>query len=211
MYTITGNIATAGMLSAGDTITVDYQACIDTDGIRVDGVFAMSITNFSGDLLSGMILLAVDVTLTTFVVDDGLNPATVSGTVSLTIDTRNAPVSSVAISTNSLTVASGTLTNTLSNFTTTQTVDQSATNVTSTLSGTLSSSAFAGEVNFTTSAVLMSNGSEFAFSGEIVITGANGGTITVTAIDNVSVQITIDLDGDGAVDETVNSTWSALT
>jgi len=210
--TLSGDIANAATLTAGDNYSFAFVDCDQGDGVVIDGIFALAITSFSGDLLSGMILLGIEVTVTGFEVDDGTDIATMNGRVQMEMDLRDPTVTSVSISTTSMTVADGTSSQTLIDFSIVQTFDSSANTLyTLDISGSLSSSAFNGRIDFSTTALLQNDGGEYAFSGEVVITGTNDTSVTVFVLGTVSVELRIDLDGNGSVDETVITTWDELS
>jgi hypothetical protein len=51
---------------------------------------------------------------------------------------------------------------------------------------------------------------ENPISGALRIIGADDGSITVTALDETSVELQVDTDGDGSVDATIMTTWTEL-
>ncbi|MEM8769962.1 MAG: hypothetical protein AAGE43_21210, partial [Pseudomonadota bacterium] len=51
---------------------------------------------------------------------------------------------------------------------------------------------------------------ETPISGVLRIVGLDGGSILVTALDEVNVQLEVDEDGDGTVDVTIMTTWDEL-
>jgi hypothetical protein len=42
------------------------------------------------------------------------------------------------------------------------------------------------------------------------VTGAEGGTVTLVALNETDVQLLVDIDGDGNTDVTINTTWAVL-
>jgi len=46
--------------------------------------------------------------------------------------------------------------------------------------------------------------------GVRVVTGAANSSETITAVDSINITIDIDADGNGTVDQTINTTWGAL-
>ena len=50
----------------------------------------------------------------------------------------------------------------------------------------------------------------YPHTGELLITG-DSSSARLIALDDVNVRIEIDGDGDGAVDDTIDTTWVALT
>ncbi len=79
------------------------------------------------------------------------------------------------------------------------------------VAGTLTSTAFSGAVTFDTTVLLQGTGNGFAFTGQVLITGANGATIRVIVLDSAFVRLEVDLNGDGTADEIVDKSWEELT
>ena len=208
--TTSGTLASSTTLSAGDQITLSFSDCDDGTTV-VNGVFSMRIASLTGDLVSGMFTLGIDVTLTAFQVLEAGETVTANGGVSFTTDTTSSPTITTTITTDSLTVTGGGASNTLLDYLMTQVVSDVTSEYSLEASGTLMSSAFSGSVSFETQVALQGTGTDFAVSGELLITGANGATIHVIVLDGVSVRLEVDLDGDAETDEIVDATWADLT
>ncbi len=208
--TTSGTLASSTTLSAGDQITLSFSDCDDGTTV-VNGVFSMRIASLTGDLVSGMFTLGIDVTLTDFQVLEAGETVTANGGVSFTTDTTSSPTITTTITTDSLTVTGGGASNTLLDYLMTQVVSDVTSEYSLEASGTLTSSAFSGSVSFETQVALQGTGTDFAVSGELLITGANGATIHVIVLDGVSVRLEVDLDGDAETDEIVDATWADLT
>ena len=106
----------------------------------------------------------------------------------------------------------GTTTETVTNFSTSQTVDTSVQPEPYTLSasGTVNSTALSGSVTYTTTVTFQGAGGGYPFAGEMLLTGANGATIRLIALDETNVRIETDTDGDGVVDDTEDTTWDDI-
>lgn len=206
--TVSGNIASPGALSANDTIVSDFASCIEGD-TTVTGRFSMRVTTFSGDLASGTFTLGVDVTLASFQVTVGGDAATVSGSIAISIGATAGGTVTVTVTSSSISVTEGGATHTLTQYSSTRTL--SAGSFTLDVHGALTSTDFSGSVTFSTTTLLQGTDGAFAFVGQLVITGANGATIKVTALDGTLVRIEVDTNGDGVVDATIDTTWSDLT
>jgi len=207
--TVSGNVANPTTLSVNDTINLVFSACDDGAGV-VNGTYAMRITSFSGDLVSGSFSFGVTVTLTDFQVVEGGEIVTANGDVSISLDTGTLPTLTVSVTANSLSVSTGTSSQTLSNFSVTETVDDVTLAYMMDASGSLTSSAFTGSVTFATAASLQGDGLGYAFSGELTITGAGSASISVLVLDDVFVRLEIDLNGDGIAEEIVDTTWDEV-
>lgn len=77
-------------------------------------------------------------------------------------------------------------------------------------SGTLDSSDLGGAVDFSTPVSFEGFDNNFPSAGSLLVEGDGGTSARLTALDEVNVRIELDTDGDGAVDETIDTTWQAL-
>jgi hypothetical protein len=204
--TFTAVIRNEGTLTEGDTITFEFTDCVEGES-TTNGMFAMNIIDFSGDFLTDF-SFTVEVELTDFSVTLDGETATAAGTLDLTLAATQMG-SSIEIGSDSFTVEAGGATHSLSGYLFAQTVQTNG-DFTIELSGTLTSSAFSGAVDFETTVTLDGFGTAFAYGGEIVITGAENATITVTPVSETMVHLDIDLDGDGVPDESADLSWDEL-
>jgi len=204
---LSGNIGSQGTLSPNDTIVFDFASCVEGDA-TVDGRFSMQVTSFSGDL-GGTFMLGVNVTLSSFKVTVGNAAATVVGSIAISISAVGASSVSTTVTSSSISVTEGGATHTLSHYSSSRTLASGLFSLD--VSGTLTSTNFAGSVTFDTATRLQGTDGSFAFAGQIVITGANGATIKVTALDGTFVRLEVDTNGDGVVDATADVHWTDLT
>jgi hypothetical protein len=75
---------------------------------------------------------------------------------------------------------------------------------------TIAGSQLGGEVTFDTTVPFTGTDPDDPDAGTLVVTGAEGATLTLVAIDNIDVQILVDLEGDGNTDATILTTWDVL-
>jgi hypothetical protein len=78
-------------------------------------------------------------------------------------------------------------------------------------SGTLATVNLGGSVRYTTTTTFQGIGSDYPSSGVMVVTGAANSSETITAVDSISVTIDVDADGNGTVDQTINTTWDVAS
>ncbi|HEU4619723.1 MAG TPA: hypothetical protein VFV10_16920 [Gammaproteobacteria bacterium] len=208
--TLSGNLSNLVTLTVGDTLTLDFANCDDGTSV-IDGAFSMKITSLSGDLTSGMFVLGVDVTVTALRITENGETVTANGSISFVTDSTQSPIVTTTVTANTLTVTGAGATNTLRDFSSTEVVDSVTTEYSLSSHGTLTSTAFSGSVTFETNASFQGTGDDHPVSGEIVITGAKGGSIDLVVLDGVSVRLNLDLNGDGQIDETSDATWDELT
>ncbi len=211
--TISGDIANPDTLTAGDFFNVDWNNCDDGQGQVIDGLIVYSITSYEVDATTGGSLLGITLTLTAFQVTAGADFYSADGDVSFTLDSRTPPISVATMSGSTFTVSSNGSTETLSNFsaTVTENAGMFPSGYTTVAMGTVTSTQFDGSVTYDTPVPFQSIGEAYPYTGELLITGANNATLRLIALDEVSVRIEADYDGDGAVDETIDTTWDALT
>ena len=61
-----------------------------------------------------------------------------------------------------------------------------------------------------TISTLQSFGDDYPYDGEIEIVGANNASIRIIALDATTVRLEVDSNGDGTVDDVIDTTWDAL-
>jgi len=205
--TLSGNLANPATLSPNDTITFDYASCVEGD-TTTNGRFSMRVSSFSGDPDSGTFGFGVTTTITSFQVTVAGETATVNGSVSISINMAGSTVTTTVTS-SSISVGDGSSTHTLRDYSSIQTLTSGS--FTLDVHGSLTSSDFSGTVNFSTTALLQGMGDAYAYTGQLLITGANGATIKVIVLDSTYVRLEVDSNGDGVVDATVDLTWDDLT
>lgn len=211
--TASGNIAGLLGFTTGDQINLDSNDCDDGLGQVVNGRFEMTVESFSGDLLTGIFRLTTAVRLNEFEVAAESATIRSNGDATATIDTTGSPLIVTSVAGSSMTTQIvNTRTDTVSNFESTQTVDISIVPepYTLTSSGTVDSTELAGTVEYSTPFTFQGSGTDYPFAGELLLTGANGGTIRLIAVDNVNVRIDTDTNGDGAVDIIEFTTWADI-
>lgn len=210
--TLSGDIANSATITAGDFINLDWDSCDDGLGQVIDGLLGMTFTSFVGDALSGEFLLGIGLTVSNFQVTEGADINSANGDVSLSIDTRSPPLTVATTSGSTFSVNSNGRTETLSNFSSTVTNDAGMlpSHITTVAMGTVTSSEFTGSVSYTTPVPFESIGDAYPYTGELLVTGASNATLRLIALDEINVRIEADYDGDGAVDETIDTTWDAL-
>ena len=122
------------------------------------------------------------------------------------------PVTTVSVSATAFVTTSEGSEDVLTNFSIDITEDASTfpAAVTVETSFTISSPRIGGEVTVATSLALQSMGEDYPFVGELRIEGAEGAVIVMIALDANTVRLLIDVDGDGAEDESLDMTWEEL-
>lgn len=202
--TVTGQVANPGTLTADDQIVLEFADCNDGTGEVLHGLYQLDINSFSGELLTGLLHLNATVTLDDFEVRAGQETASFTGSATLDFDATVPLTTRVSISGDSISVSDDTGAVTLTSFRNDAVHDAGVAPraYTSTASGTLTSTLFEGTVNYSTPVPFMGFAGEYPFAGELLVMGADGASVRLVVIDNVSVRLEIDPgDGSGIVSE----------
>jgi hypothetical protein len=209
--TISGEIANPLVgLSIGDRINVDATDCDNGLGEVINGRMEMTIALVSGDIATEFYLLEIDVRLIDFQVTTATDDVISNGDSRVSIDTLGSPMLVLGISGSSLTnesLSQGI--QQLTGFDTSQSVNTGTFPEPYTLSssGRVNSSQLTGFIDYDTTVTFQGAGEAYPFAGELLITGADGGTIRLIALDETNVRIETDLEGDNIVDMTEDTTW----
>jgi hypothetical protein len=195
-----------------DTFIFEFTNCDDGTGAIVNGGMTVTITTLGGDVASGNFLLGMRIGFSAFAVTEGGETASADGTINIEIDTSVPPVTRISVSSSTFVTTSGGTDEVLTNFSVEIIEDASTFPVAVTVetSFTISSPRIGGEVTVTTSLLLESMGEDYPFAGELRIEGAGNAVIVMIALDANTVRLQIDIDGDGATDETIDMTWDEL-
>jgi len=198
--------------SLNDRFVFEFTNCDDGTGAIVNGGMTITITALVGDPASAEFLVGMAIEYSAFSVTEDGETAGANGTVSFEIDTTNPPVTTITVSSNTFVVTSAGSEEALTGFTIEITEDASMFPIAVTVdtSFTISSPRIGGEVTVTTSLALQSTGAEYPFMGELRIEGADQAVIVLIALDANTVRLEIDIDGDGATDETIDMSWNEL-
>ncbi len=200
------------MISTGDTFDVVFNMCFFADsGATLNG--ATSLTNMvvTGDPINQIAPwgLATTFGFDNLTATDGGGPATIDGSLDLDLGSDDNVIINLSIGTASLTVQDSGITETLSDYVLTQTLDLGALTEVISTSGTLTSTLLEGNVTFETLQDFIVIGDDNPSAGQLLISD-NSSSVLVTVLDNISIQLEIDLDLDGTIDETIVVTWAEL-
>lgn len=209
---LSGSVASADTLTAGDRISADFNGCDDAEGAVIDGGLRIDVTGFSGDIFSDQYLLGARVTVTNLSIAQDGESATGTGVFDLDLDLTVPLVSDMTVSGALFAVSSASDSWLLRDFAVTVLEDGRGIDLQTRYSGTgtLEGSGFPGAVDFVTVVPLLAMGDAYPGAGEVLITGANGATIRATVLDVQSIQLAVDLNGDNAADVTQQMPWSTV-
>jgi len=210
---ITATLANPPLLTVGDHIIAVFDNCDNNDGYVISGTVDLTIAALQGDTGTDVFLLGLDVLMTDVVIFEGGQSFTADGDFTLTVDALAFPVITMTIGGQELILGAGAETATMTNFDHSLTVDAGVFPDTKTAeaSGRMLVALLGGSVDYETTALIHAIGDFDPHEGEILVTGASGSSVRIVVVDNVSVRLEIDANGDGVVDQFVDTSWSALT
>jgi hypothetical protein len=200
------------VLSTGDSATITFQACM-IDGLTLNGTLAFTATQVSGSE-PGPFAYVLDVDFNAFTMSAGGATIVVNGGFTIDLSTTDG-VSYVAIvSGDSLSAfAQGggeAFSGTISDFRIERQYNESTGDYLFDVQATVATSEIGGIATYVTATPFTGTDPNGPSAGEYVVTGANGATLTITALGSDQVQLDLDLDGDTVVDWSTVTTWTFL-
>lgn len=199
-------------VSTGDTLDIAFADCVFADmGVTLGGSTFVTGIDITGDIMSGIPpwSLGANFAFVDLVGIDSESTVTVNGNFDIAAATADGLMLDLEISGARLSAMEGGLTDTLSNFRVTEQFDLVAQMIAIDAAGTLTSDRLNGTISFSTPTRLIVIGDDNPSSGQITITHSSSG-IVATVLDNISVQLAIDTDGDGTAETTIVVTWLDL-
>ncbi len=207
------DVAPQGELSTGDSMSVTFNAC-DMGGTVFNGSFSFTASDVQTDDDSFSRTLVVDfdsLTVSTF----GGGTVVVNGgfTVSLSTDDGITVVKTVSGSSLSVFAQgdSESVSGTMRNFSQRAEFNTETGAYSMEYTVTFSGSGLPGEVTYETTVPFTGVDPDDPSAGTLVVTGANGSTLTLDAIDSERVMLYLDIDGDGDSEWESERTWDELT
>lgn len=199
-------------LSEGDVFGFMFTSCNQGTGTVASGGMAVTITALDGDFATGEYLLGISLEVTALSITENGDETSATGIISIEIDTTMPPIRTITVSVGALASTSGGMTEVITNMTVTISQDDSMfpTGVTVETSFTVSSPRIGGDIVVSTSIALQSSGAEYPFVGELRIMAAGNSVIILIALGGDSVRLEIDINGDGAMDDSVDTTWDEI-
>ena len=210
--TVSGDIASPFALSAGDTIVIELDQCDDGLDQVVDGRLDLTVMTFTGDLFANLYELQMSMAMSDFKVTTPADTLTSNGSTNMTLDTTLSPQVWASMRGDSMTIDSNASSETLTSFGSEQTVDAGISPAPYTWSsfGTLDSTQLAGVIRYTTPVTFEGTDADFPHTGELLVEG-DSSSARLIAEDNVRVRIEFDYDGDGNIDDVLETTWVDLS
>ena len=210
--TMTGEIADpfTPTFTPGDYFDILFSDCDDGFSV-VDGSLFYLVDAFSGDLLLGTYDLTMTATLTDFQVTTAEDSLLSNGDVTVRLNSAQLPTITAETSGNSLTVDGNNHSVVLTGFAGSYSQDGEAapSSFSQTSSGTMDNTLLPGVVDYSTPVAFTGFEGEYPSAGEFLVVGENSSAHLI-AQDNVNIIIEVDTDGNGTVDDTIETTWAAL-
>jgi hypothetical protein len=210
--TVAGDLAVAGTLTVGDQVESDFDDCRqEPGGPLLNGSLDFTVIVFTGDL-DGAFALQADSRLIEFALDDGDVETVADGRVELIQDTRAPLIRQVEMRNGPITFAQGDHEITLTLFDNISSLNTDTLDYELTGAGTLITSLFGtGRVAYQVQEQFEGDVPGQPSEGEMVITGADGATILLTA-QGTNVELEVDVDGEDGPAAPVTQTlsWTAL-
>jgi len=192
------------VISTGDTFDVVSEYCLFGDtGMWFFGT--MTITNLvvTGDPFNQVAPWGLALTV-------GLEALPFSGDLGIEISSEDNVVVDRSIATASLwAVDIGFNPHTLSDYVLTETLDLNALTQVVNVSGTFTNPYWEGAAIFETLQDFVIMAHDNPSAGQFFISD-NSSSVLITALDNINVQLEIDVDLDGTIDQTIVVTWAEL-
>lgn len=219
-YVVSVNDAdNSGTATPGDSVTGTFYGCADSSG-TLNGTLGFVINTLTGTY--GTLPYSVSVTMTfgNFSLTAPSFTASLNGDITVAGSKSGTNAFTLTVSSTSMsgsaTYGSLTRTRTLSNYSATETRVPDATYTylsTVTIQGTLTSSGFNGtrSVTFSTPTAIVRRGTDtYAYTGVLLIQGAQNSALRLTALSNTQVQEDLDSNGDGVYESTSVVNWNTL-
>jgi hypothetical protein len=201
-----------GQMNAGDSASFTYQACrfgTGPEAITLNGSMSMSVQMASG-AAPGPFDYQVTVTYTNLTAVANGVTISVNGGFTLEAGSTDGVTVTAAVSGSYLSMfASGqgqAFSGTLSNFSQQGSYNFNTGAYSRWMNALVSSSELGGSVMYETTVPFTGTDPDYPDAGQLVVTGADGASVTVTAVDSTNVQVEIDLNGDEDADITIQTT-----
>jgi len=195
-------------LTTGDSVSMSANNCTFS-GVTMNGSISVSNIVVTGDQVTPPYSLQLSLTTSGFSVSSGGEVAAINGDGTISESTSDGVTFTSSFSGAGIQLTAGGETLTLTNYQITN-IENGANDAYSVdISATISISSLGGSVIVTTDVPLSGVFPFEADAGHITCAGDNS-SVTITVIDSTSVQLEVDSDGDGIMDDTFTETWANL-
>jgi len=209
---ITQTIANPGVPTVGDRIVAIFTDCDDGLGYILTGTIDITVAAVQGDTNTNFSLIGIDVVLTGLEVSYGADVVTADGSVTITLDSLDFPIVTLSIAGPELRLGAAgemlTLTDFDHSLQTEIGIDPEP--VVADVLGRLGSRLLGGTVDYDTTLSVRASGNSDPYEGEFLISGAGDSSVRIVIVDSANVTLEVDTNGDGVVDEFIDTNWAAL-
>ncbi|MBT8067916.1 MAG: hypothetical protein KJO09_11800 [Gammaproteobacteria bacterium] len=210
--TVTATLADPNALTVGDQITAIFDNCDEGEGYVLDGQMDLMIAAIQGDIMTDVFLLGLDIMMTDMAITEGAETVVVDADITLTLDTLGFPVIVETLAGSELSFTAGLEVLTFTNF---EHVFQADIGVVPeavlvTVNGRLDSAQMGGAIDYATTMAVGAFGDSDPHIGQILISGDDS-SVRIVINDSTSVTLEVDTNGDGVIDEYIDTTFAALS
>jgi hypothetical protein len=211
---ISVTVSDPNTLSIGDRIVAVFESCGDLEDVIMSGTLDLTVAAIEGDpFTTDVFLLGLDVQIIDMVMSDNEDIVTANADFSLTLDSLRYPVYEMSLVGDELEFGADDETITMTDFDHFVSFDDNITPtaVTARVSGRLYSSLLRGTVDYLTRSDIEASGDNDPHDGRLRVDGANNTSMRIVIVDATHVTLEIDENGDGVIDEYIDTTWAELT
>ena len=209
---ISAQLSEQDSLQPGDFIEFSFDQCDNGDGEVVDGRVSWTIDTFSGDPDTGLFKLGARLAFDNLVAASEGETGRVTGAIDMLMDTETYPLISASHSGERLAMSDGVHTVIFEDWITAVTADESSQPAAYTwdASGSVDVPEHGGKVTYNVLETFTGFGDAEPDAGVLYVEGQDGGNITLTVLSQGQVQLDIDYDGDGVIDDSKLVTYEDL-
>lgn len=195
-----------GQIPPGTSVSIRFNECMQPGQPTLNGGFTVVFQQFTVDGLIGEDAMTLEFTAT---FDSLSSPdGTISGDISFLL-VSDVGMTRIDISGEGLSIASSTESIALLDYLVNALQDTES--LSETFDFTLDISSLGQVTVLGIDPWVTSNFAEFPGSGSLRVSGADDTSITITALDEVNVQLEVDSDGDNVANVTIITTWVDLS
>lgn len=214
---ITATIASSFSMSAGDSFTMSTNNCKMDPTTTLNGGLTMVFNTISGlPNATSAWSATFGATFSAFSVTEGAETSTANGDMTVQLAQVNAQDTSISATGNSLKIGTSQNGNrtevTMKNYSYNSSLKAGVLSygVNFSMSGNLPKLGAVDYVVKTSTDFKQAVTTTYPYQGVMTVTAADKSASTLTVIDGGNVSVGVDKNGDGSVDETVTTTWTAL-
>lgn len=199
-------------ISTGDTFDVVFAMCFDAaNGTTLDGPTSLTNIIITGDPFNQIApwRLAMTFGFDSLSGTDSAGTVILDGDLAFDMSSADNVVVNLSIATTSLAAQQAGITETLTDYVLAETLDLNALTQLISANGVLTSTLLEGRITFETLEDFVVIADDNPSAGQLLISD-DSSSVLVTVVDNISVQLDIDFDLDGMIDQTIVVTWAEL-